>query len=249
MATAIRFLQINKGCSMDRRQFNSLPLLALVGLTSLAVKQAQALTLADLSSADASKGLKTALEKGALSAVGLLGAKDGFLGNPQVRIPLPGYLNDAAQMLRTFGQGEKIDELLTSMNRAAEAAVPQSRDLLLKAVQAMTVTDAKSILSGGNTAVTDFFAGKTRTDLSTKFLPLVTQATAKVGLVDKYNSVAGKASEIGLVKKEDANIQQYVTGKALDGLFFMISEEEKKIRSNPVGYGSAILSKVFGSLQ
>jgi hypothetical protein len=234
---------------MDRRQFNSLPLAALAGLSLLAVEQARALSLSDLSNADASKGLKTALEKGALSAVNLLGVKDGFLGNAQVRIPLPGYLNDAAQLLRNFGQGEKVDELLTSMNRAAEAAVPQSKDLLLKAVNSMTVNDAKGILSGGNTAVTDFFASKTRPDLATKFLPVVTQATAKVGLADKYNQVAGKAADFGLVKKEDSNIQQYVTGKALDGLFFMISEEEKKIRENPVAYGSSILTKVFGSLQ
>jgi hypothetical protein len=233
---------------MHRRHFNSLPLLTIAGLTALTWSTAQALTLDDLSNADATKGLKAALEKGALSAVGLLGAKDGFLGNERVRIPLPGYLNDAAQLLRTFGQGAKVDELLTAMNRAAEAAVPQSKELLLKAVQSMSVTDAKTILGGGNTAVTDFFAGKTRPALATKFLPIVTQATSKVGLAEKYNDVAGKASELGLVKKEDANIQQYVTGKTLDGLFFMISEEEKKIRQNPVGYGSAILSKVFGAL-
>jgi hypothetical protein len=193
--------------------------------------------------------LKTALEKGALSAVALLGKPDGFLGNDKVRIPLPGFLNDAVQLLRTFGQGAKVDELITSMNRAAEAAVPMAKDLLLKAVQNMTVTDAKGILSGGNTAVTDFFASKTRPALADRFLPVVTQATAKVGLADKYNEVAGKASELGLVKKEDANIQKYVTGKTLDGLFFMISEEEKKIRQNPVAYGSAILTKVFGALQ
>jgi len=234
---------------MHRRQFNSLPLLAIAALSVLAWDQARALTLDDLSSADAAKGLKAALEKGALSAVGLLGAKDGFLGNDKVRIPLPGYLNDAAQLLRTFGQGDKVDELLTAMNRAAEAAVPQSKELLLKAVQTMSVTDAKGILSGGNTAVTDFFASKTRPALAVKFLPVVTLATSRVGLADKYNEVAGKASEMGLVKKEDANIQQYVTGKTLDGLFLMISEEEKKIRQNPVGYGSAILSKVFGALQ
>ena len=233
---------------MHRRHFNSLPLLTIAGLTALTWSTAQALTLDDLSNADATKGLKAALEKGALSAVGLLGAKDGFLGNERVRIPLPGYLNDAAQLLRTFGQGAKVDELLTAMNRAAEAAVPQSKELLLKAVQSMSVTDAKTLLGGGNTAVTDFFAGKTRPALATKFLPIVTQATSKVGLAEKYNDVAGKASELGLVKKEDANIQQYVTGKTLDGLFFMISEEEKKIRQNPVGYGSAILSKVFGAL-
>ncbi len=232
---------------MDRRLFNLTPLLALF---SLAVgTQAQALTLDDLSNADASKGMKAALEKAALSAVGLLGAKDGFLGNDRVRIPLPGYLNDAAQLLRTFGQGDRVDELLTAMNRAAEAAVPQSKALLLNAVNTMSVSDAKAILSGGNTGVTDYFASKTRPALATQFLPVVTQATAKVGLADKYNQVAGKASELGLVKKEDANIQQYVTAKTLDGLFFMISEEEKKIRQNPLGYGSAILSKVFGALK
>lgn len=234
---------------MDRRQFNSLSLAALGGMAALAVGQARALTLGDLSNAEAGKALKLALEKGAVSAVGLLGVKDGFLGNEQVRIALPGYLNDAAQLLRTFGQGAKVDELLTSMNRAAEAAVPLSRDLLLKAVQTMSVNDAKGILGGGNTAVTEFFASKTRPALATKFLPVVTQATAKVGLADKYNAVAGKASELGLVKKDDANVQQYVTGKTLDGLYFMIAEEEKKIRQNPVGYGSAVLSKVFGALQ
>lgn len=234
---------------MDRRQFNSLTSVAFAGWLVLAMDRAQALTLDDLSGADASKGLKTALEKGALSAVALLGKPDGFLGNDKVRIPLPGFLNDAVQLLRTFGQGAKVDELITSMNRAAEAAVPMAKDLLLKAVQNMTVTDAKGILSGGNTAVTDFFASKTRPALADRFLPVVTQATAKVGLADKYNEVAGKASELGLVKKEDANIQKYVTGKTLDGLFFMISEEEKKIRQNPVAYGSAILTKVFGALQ
>jgi hypothetical protein len=214
-----------------------------------AAASARPLSLDDLTSSDASKGLKAALEKGALSAVSVLGAKNGFLGNDQVRIPLPSYLNDAAQLLRTFGQGAQVDELLTSMNRAAEAAVPMSKDLLLKAVQNMSVADAKGILSGGNTAVTDYFAGKTRTELAGKFLPVVTQATAKVGLAGQYNALAGKASELGLMKMDDANIQQYVTSKTLDGLYFMIAEEEKKIRQNPMAYGSAILGKVFGALQ
>ena len=232
---------------MDRRQFNSLSVVALGAMW--AVRPALALTPDQLTSADASKGLKTALSKGAESAVGLLGAKDGFLGNAQVRIPLPGYLNDAAQLLRTLGQGAQVDELLTAMNRAAEAAMPKAKPLLLKAVQDMSVTDAKGILAGGNTAVTDFFAGKTRPALAQQFLPVVNQATAQVGLADKYNALAAKAASMGLVKAEDANIQQYVTGKALDGLFFMISEEEKKIRQNPMAYGSTILGKVFGALQ
>lgn len=234
---------------MDRRQFNGISVSVLGLFTSLVTLQAHALTLADLSNADASKGLKTALEKGALSAVALLGTTDGFLGNEKVRIPLPGYLNDAASLLRTLGQGARIDELLTAMNRGAEAAVPMAKDLLVGAVRGMTLTDAKGILAGGETAVTTFFAEKTRSQLGVKFLPIVSKATEKVGLVDKYNQFAGQAAQFGLMKKEDANIQQYVTGKALDGLFFMISEEEKKIRQNPVAYGSAILTKVFGAMQ
>jgi len=234
---------------MDRRQFNLVSISTAALFVASALQQAHALTLADLSNADASKGLKTALEKGALAAVNILSAPDGFLSNEKVRIPLPGYLQDAANLLRTFGQAAKVDELITAMNRGAEAAVPMAKDLLVKAVQTMTVTDAKAILSGGDTAVTQYFANKTRPALAVKFLPVVTKATEKVGLAEKYNQLAGKAAEIGLVKKEDANIQQYVTGKTLDGLFFMISEEEKKIRQNPVAYGSAILTKVFGALQ
>lgn len=234
---------------MDRRQFNTVSLSTVALPATLALQRAHALPLADFSNADASKALKTALEKGALSAVNLLGVPDGFLGNEKVRIPLPGYLQDAANLLRTFGQSGPVDELITAMNRGAEAAVPMAKDLLVKAVQTMSVTDAKGILTGGDTAVTEFFATKTRPTLATKFLPVVTRATEKVGLTDKYNQLAGKASQLGLVKKEDANIQQYVTGKSLDGLFYMISEEEKKIRQNPVGYGNAILTKVFGALK
>jgi Protein of unknown function (DUF4197) len=234
---------------MDRRQFNSVSIPALASLIALTHQHALALTLADLTNSQASQGLKVALEKGALSAIGLLGKTDGFLGNDKVRIPLPGFLNDAANLLRTLGQGARIDELVTSMNRAAEAAVPMAKDILLGSVKTMTVEDAKKILGGGDTSVTGFFAEKTREPLGVKFLPVVTKATEKVGLADKYNDIAGKAAGMGLMKKEDANIQQYVTGKSLDGLYFMIGEEEKKIRQDPVGTGSAILKKVFGALK
>ena len=234
---------------MDRRQLNSVSVSILATLVSLTHQHALALSLGDLTNAEASQGLKAALEKGALAAVGLLGKTDGFLGNDKVRIPLPGFLEDAAKLLRTLGQGKRIDELVTSMNRAAETAVPLAKDLLVGAVKSMNVTDAKNILSGGDTAVTGFFVEKTRAPLSEKFLPVVTQATEKVGLAEKYNQLAGKAAGMGLMKKEDANIQQYVTGKSLDGLYFMIGEEEKKIRQDPVGAGSAILKKVFGALK
>lgn len=234
---------------MQRRNFNQAGVSALGLLILATYRQAHALSLGDLSNADASKGLKTALEKSVLAAIALLGKTDGFLGNPKVRIPLPGYLEDASKLLKNFGQGKRIDELVTAINRAAEAAVPMGKDLLVGAVRAMSVNDAKNILAGGETSVTNFFAEKTRASLGLKFLPVVTLATAKVGLANQYNEFAGKAASFGLVKKEDANIQQYVTGKTLDGLYLIIGEEEKKIRQDPVGTGSAILQKVFGALK
>ncbi len=231
---------------MKRRQFNQVGVSALGLCIAAAYQQAYAISLGDLSNDDATKGLKTALERGALSAVGLLGKTDGFLGNELVRIALPGFLKDAGKIMKSLGQGKKVDELVTAMNRGAEQAMPFAKDLLVSAVKGMNVTDAKNILKGGDTSVTTFFAEKTRQPLGGKFLPIVTKATEKVQLADKYNAVAGKASGMGLVKKEDANIQQYVTGKALDGLYLMIGEEEKKIRQDPVGTGSDILKKVFG---
>ena len=237
---------------MQRRQFNQASISAIGVLIGITYQHAQALSLGDLagiSNNDASAGLKTALEKGALAAVALLGKTDGFFGNDKVRIPLPGYLNDVAGLLKNLGQGKRVDELTLSLNRAAEAAIPMGKTLLVDAVKNMSVTDAKSILSGGETSVTTFFADKTRAPLGVTFLPIVTKATEKVGLLNKYNEFAGKAAGFGLVRKEDANIQQYVTGKSLDGLYLIIGEEEKKIRRDPVGTGSAILKKVFGAMK
>ena len=233
---------------MDRRQVNSLAA-RLFGLYALwPVRGAHALGLADVSNAEANQGLKTALERGATSAVGLLGRPGGFLDNPKVRIPLPGFLQDAAKLLKALGQKKQVEELEVAMNRAAEAAVPLAKDLLANAVRGMTVTDAKNILTGGPTSVTSFFADKTREPLFVRFLPVVTEATRKVALADKYNGLV-KQVPAGLIKKEDATIEQYVTRKSLDGLYFMIGEEERSIRQNPVATGNALLSKVFGALK
>jgi hypothetical protein len=237
---------------LNRRNFTAGGTSAL-GLAVLAAyQQAHALSLGDLgavSDSDASKGLKTALEKGALSAVGILGKTDGFLGNDKVRIPLPGFLESAAKVLRATGKKAQVDELVTSMNRAAETAVPMAKNLLVDSVKNMSVNDAKKILTGGDTSVTQFFADKTRTPLTGTFLPVVNKATAKVGLAQKYDAVAAKVAGLGLVKQQDAKIDNYVTGKTLDGLYFMIGEEERKIRKDPVGTGSDILKKVFGALK
>ena len=227
---------------MRRREFT-----AGLGLAGLAPWQgAHAL---NLSETDAAAGVRAALQRGAVAAVGLLGRADGFLGNPKVRIPLPGVLNDAAGLLKAMGQQRRVDELVTAMNRAAEQAVPQAQSLLVNAVRTMSVEDARKLLTGGDNSATEFFAAKTREPLHLKFLPIVTKATERVKLADKYNALAGRAASLGLVKNEDANLQQYVTGKALDGLYLMIGEEERKIRQDPVGTGSAILKKVFGSLK
>ena len=234
---------------MLRRHFHHAGAAALTALLLAATRQAQALSLGDMTNADASSGLKAALGQGAQAAVALLGRPDGFLGNPKVRIGLPGSLDDAAKLLKTFGQGQRIDELLTAINRAAETAVPMGQDLLVGAVQSMTVTDAKNILTGGDTSVTQFFADKTRAPLGQRFLPVVNQATEKVNLAQSYNAFAGKAASFGLLRKEDANLGQYVTGKTLDGLYLVIGEEEKKIRQNPMGSASAIVQKVFGALR
>nr|WP_319565002.1 DUF4197 domain-containing protein [uncultured Rhodoferax sp.] len=234
---------------MNRRKFGSSSVIFIMGAILGVCGDAHALSLSDLTNAQASQGLKTALEKGAIAAVNTLGQANGFLGNDKVRIPLPGYLEDAAKLLRSFGQGARLDELILAMNQAAETAVPLARDMLVSAVKSMNVQDAKKILSGGDTSVTEFFAEKTRQPLNQKFLPIVTKTTARANLAEKYNQVAGKAAGMGLIKGDQASIEQYVTGKTLDGLYYMIGEEEKKIRQDPVGTGSAVLQKVFGALK
>jgi len=207
-----------------------------------------ALSLADLSEKDAVAGLKEALNKGAGSAVGKLGKTDGFLGNPQVKIPLPDSLQKADRVLSRFGMGKYAEDLVVTMNRAAEAAVPEAHTLLLNAVKEMSVKDAKTILTGGNTAATEYFRGKTSQPLTEKFLPIVQHATAKVQLAQKYDQFAGKATRFGLLDEKQANLENYVTQKALDGLFLMMAEEEKAIRADPIGQTSKLLSKVFGAL-
>lgn len=231
---------------MQRRQFTpALATLVLARAAGLALLGESANAFA-LGETEAASGVRAALERGAASAVALLGKPGGFLDNPQVRIPLPGALKSAASMLRAIGQQKRVDDLVNSMNRAAESAVPEARPLLLDAVHTMSVEDAVRIVRGNDTSVTDFFAAKTRAPLGVKFLPIVTAETRKVSLAAKYDAVASKGSTFGLVKPEDANVEQYVTRKALDGLFFMIGQEEKKIRADPVGTGSAILKAVFG---
>ena len=227
------------------RLFRTLLLLVTFTVTGMA----SAADLSAITSKEAVTALRTTLTKGAEAAVGSLGKTDGFLGNPAARIQLPEFLAQSKGMLKMVGMGGQLDQVEVSMNRAAEAAVPQAKAILQKTIQNMTVEDAKQVLGGGETAVTDFFRSKTQSDLYKQLLPIVKAKTAQVGLAQKYNALAEKGSRFGLVKAEDANLEGYVTNKAMDALFLMVAEEEKAIRANPVAAGSAVLKKVFGSLK
>jgi hypothetical protein len=203
--------------------------------------------LSQLTQKDASAGLKAALERGAQAAVDLLGRTDGFWANDRVRIPLPEWLDKAKGALKLMGRGREVEDLHQGVNRAAEQAVPQAKVLLVGAVRSMTLQDAKSVLTGGDDAGTRYFETKTREPLAVKFTPIVTTVTQKIGLAQQYDALAAKAGSLGLVKG-DASVEHHVTTKALDGLFLMIGDEEKKIRTDPAATGSALLKKVFGAL-
>jgi uncharacterized protein DUF4197 len=221
----------------------------ILGVCALvAAAGAYAAGLDSISNTDAASGLKQALSDGSIAAVAKLGVENGFFNNPSVKIPLPPSLKKVEGALRMAGMKKQADELVLSMNRAAEAAVPEAKQLLVDSVKKMTVQDAKGILNGGDTAGTEYFKRTTSAQLSQRFLPIVKKATDRVGLAHQYNSLAGQGAQFGLVGKDQATIESYVTQKTLDGLYFMIGEQEKAFRKNPVGASSDIVRKVFGAL-
>ncbi len=204
--------------------------------------------LADISSRDAINGLKETLTRGSHSAVARLGVENGFFGNDRVKIPLPPSLRRLEAVMRSIGMDRHADELVLRMNRAAEAAVPEAKTLLVEAVKTMSVQDAKGILTGGEDAATQYFRRTTSEPLAKRFQPIVKKAMQKVKLAEKYDEIAASGAKLGLVKEQDAQLEDYVTRKALDGLFVVIAEEEKKIRQDPGGTASAIIKKVFGAI-
>jgi len=190
-------------------------------------------------------GLKEALAIGATNAVALTGKPDGYLKNDAIRIPLPDRMKTVARGMRLMGMGAQVDEFEIGMNRAAEQAAPKAKAIFLNALKQMTFDGARQILSGGDTAATDFFRRTSSRELTDAFTPIVKDAMTKVGVVQQYNAVLKSAPGGGaLAGKFD--LDQYVVGKALDGLFYMVAQEEKKIRQNPAARTTTLLQQVFG---
>jgi|SRR5690242_11843019 len=217
-------------------------------LTALLVSSASAAGLDDISNRDAVNGLRQALTNGTQAAVAKLGKEDGFFGDSRIRIPLPPSMKSAEAVMHSIGMGKQVNDLELRMNRAAEAAVPRAKSLLVDAVRKMSIQDAKGILTGGDDSATQYFRRTTSEPLAQRFKPIIKRAMAKVKLAEKYNEIAASGAKVGLVKEEDANLEDYVTRRALDGLFVSIADEEKKIRKNPAGAASAVVKKVFGAL-
>lgn len=192
-------------------------------LLSLLLSGLSLAALANPSALDAASGVRGALEQGAQAAVAKLGVTGGFYNNEKLRIPLPDSLKKAEKIMKLAGLGKQSDALVAKMNEAAEAAVPLAKPILMSAIKSMTLNDAKQVLTGGESSVTDFFKSKTQSSLKTALLPIVKQSTDQVGLAQQYNGLAAKAAPLGLIKGDAANIEGYVTGKTLDGLYSVIA--------------------------
>ncbi|NWG03224.1 MAG: DUF4197 domain-containing protein [Syntrophaceae bacterium] len=191
-------------------------------------------------------GLKEALQIGTDNAVSLTGKLDGYFLNQVIKILMPEKLKTFEKGLRAVGYGPQVDEFVLSMNRAAEKAAPLAKDIFWGAIKEMTFDDARKILAGGDTAATEYFKGKTTNRLITLFKPIVSKSMNEVGVTRQYKELVGRYESIPFVKKESFDLDQYVVTKALDGLFHMVGEEEKKIRKNPAARTTDLLKEVFG---
>lgn len=201
-----------------------------------------------LTDGEMSAGLKEALDKAAQIAVDRLGRDGGYLDNPAVRIPIPERLGWVEKGLRAVGQGAMVDEFEGTMNHAAEQAVPVALDEFRGAIRAMTLADAKAILTGPDDAATQYFRAQRSDSLRERFRPIVSAATARTGVTASYKKMLGKAGGASaLVDTRSLDLDSYVTDKALDGLFLTMAQEEKRIRENPLARSTELLKKVFGA--
>ncbi|MBL8169823.1 MAG: DUF4197 domain-containing protein [Acidobacteria bacterium] len=217
--------------------------LVLLALPCVSLGRAQ---FGSLSDSKIVAGLKEALQIGAGNAVNLTGRLDGFFKNAAIKILLPKQLETVGKGLRAVGQGKMVDEFVLSMNRAAEKAAPQARKFFVDAIKEMTFDDARKILTGGDTAATEYFKEKTADKIATAFRPIIETAMNDVGATRQYKELTGRVRNLPFVRTESLDIDDYVVNKSLDGLFYMVGEEEKKIRKNPAARVTSILREVFG---
>lgn len=201
-----------------------------------------------LTQAEMNGGLKEALAVGAERAIKGLSRPGGYLDDSSVRIPLPGALKNTEKALRMMGQGKRVDEFITTVNRAAERAIPKASRIVGNAVRDMTIADAQKILTGPGDAATQYFRGKTTQDLTAAMLPIVKQATESAGVTKAYKGMVDKAGPASSLMGSSLDLDAYVTEKTLDGLFLKVAAEEKAIRTNPVARSSDLLKKVFGAV-
>ena len=198
------------------------------------------------SDARAASGLKEALRIGTENAVNLTGKTDGYFGNPTIKIPMPDRLRPVERAMRGIGMGARVDEFVLSLNRAAERAAPAAKQIFWDAVTEMTFDDARKLVDGSDTAATEYFKSKTSDKLAAAFRPVVETAMNEAGATKKYQEMIGRYKNIPFVSHVTVDIDEYVVGKALDGLFQVLGEEEKKIRTNPAARVTDLLKEVFG---
>ncbi len=223
-------------CRVSRSRKLTLPLLTV----------ALALSASAQSDSKTSSGLKEALQMGTEHAVDLTGTTDGFFKNEAIKILMPEKLRSGEKGLRMAGMGPKVDEFELSMNRAAEKAAPAARGIFKDALTQMTFDDARQILIGGDTSATEYFKAKTSSTLAVAFKPTVESAMDETGVMKQYKQLAGGMQSLPFGRSQSFDITDYVVGKTLDGLFYMLGQEEQKIRTNPAAQITPLLRDVFG---
>ena len=201
---------------------------------------------APLTEARIVQGLKEALRVGTERAVGVTGRRDGYFGNARIRIPMPDDLEALDRTLRRIGLGAEVDRFVLSMNRAAEQAAPRAKPIFWEAVAQMTIADARRILNGPDTAATDYFRARTTAPLTAAFRPIVGRALDEVGVTRQYRALVAQYDRIPLAKPQAVDLDDYVTARALSGLFLVLGEEERRIRTDPAARTTEILRDVFG---
>jgi hypothetical protein len=224
-------------------------LIGLVFLASPASAQVDQLlkgiTGSGVTDSKASAGLKEALEVATEKAVSLTGRPNGYFGDAAIKILMPAKLQTMQEGLRAVGYGPQIDEFVLSMNRAAEQAAPAAKQIFTHAITTMSFDNGKKILTGGNTAATDYFKAKTTDQLTAAFRPVIDKSMSEVGVTRQYQALVGKFDTIPFAKTQSFDLDNYVTGKALDGLFHVVGEQEKLIRTNPAARTTVLLQEVF----